>query len=399
MTISAFRISVEDEELAEMRRRIRATRWPERETVNDESQGVPLDLMQNLARYWASDYDWRACEARLNALPQFVTTIDGLDVHFIHVRSPHDDAMPLVMTHGWPGSVLEFLRVIEPLTDPTRHGGDAADAFHLVLPSMPGYGFSGKPLATGWNLDRIARAWVALMKRLGYQHFAAQGGDWGAGVCEVMALSAPPELLGIHVNLPATVPPEIVKALALGAPPPASLSEEERAAYDQLAILFAKRRAYAAMMGMRPQTMYGLADSPVALASWLLDHGDGFGQPAAALVSAVTGDAIDGHVAGDLTLDDVLDDITLYWLTNTGVSSGRLYWENTFNLYAAANVAAPAAVSVFPGENYQAPRSWAAKAYTNLMHYNRVAKGGHFAAWEQSRIFTDEVRSGLRSLR
>jgi pimeloyl-ACP methyl ester carboxylesterase len=397
--IRPFRVEVPEAELADLRRRIEATRWPERETVSDGSQGVPLEMISALAHYWATGYDWRSCETRLNALPQFRTEIDGLDVHFIHVRSRHDDAMPLVLTHGWPGSVLEFMRVIGPLTDPTAHGGTASDAFHLVIPSMPGYGFSAKPAATGWDLRRIARAWVTLMKRLGYARFAAQGGDWGAGVCEVMALETPPELMGIHVNLPATVPAAVAKLLACGDPPPADLSSDERTAYEQLARLFAKRRAYAVMMGTRPQTLYGLADSPVGLASWLLDHGDGYGQPAAALVSAISGTTVDGHGAGDLTRDDVLDDVTLYWLTNTGISAGRLYWENTFNLYNAAGIAVPAAVSVFPGENYQAPRSWAERAYPNLIYYNRVAAGGHFAAWEQSRLFTEEVRAGLRPLR
>jgi pimeloyl-ACP methyl ester carboxylesterase len=399
VAIRPFSVNIPEAELVELRRRIVATRWPARETVTDDSQGVPLDLIAALARYWADDYDWRKCEAKLNALPQFITEIDGLDIYFVHVRSRHDDAMPLVMTHGWPGSILEFLRVIDPLVDPTAHGGNASDAFHVVIPSMPGYGFSEKPTAIGWDLHRIARAWVALMKQLGYTRFAAQGGDWGAGVCEVMALRTPPELLGIHVNLPATIPPKVAKALACGDPPEADLSADERTAYDQLAVLFGKKRAYALMMGTRPQTLYGLADSPVALASWLLDHGDGYGQPASALVSAVAGRTIDGHTAGELTRDDVLDDITLYWLTNTGVSSGRLYWENKFNLYNAANISVPAAVSVFPGENYQAPQSWARQAYHDLIYYNRVDKAGHFAAWEQTQLFTDEVRAGLRPLR
>lgn len=397
--IRPFKVNFAEAELTDLRRRISSTRWPDKETVADDSQGVPLGMIQALATYWATGYDWRKCEAMLNGLPQYLTEIDGLNLYFIHVRSPHDDAMPLVMTHGWPGSVLEFMRVIGPLTNPTAYGGKIADAFHLVIPSMPGYGFSEKPTTGGWNLSRIARAWVKLMKRLGYERFAAQGGDWGAGLCEVMALQKPSELLGIHVNLPATVPPDIAKSLAVGSTPPAGLSVEERIAYEELSLLFAKRRAYAAIMGTRPQTLYGLADSPVALASWLLDHGDGYGQPAAALVSAVMGRAIDGHDAGDLTLHDVLDDFTLYWLTNTGVASGRLYWENTFSLYNAADVGAPTAVSVFPGENYQAPRSWAERAFPNLVYYNRAAKGGHFAAWEQSEIFVSEVRAGLRPLR
>jgi pimeloyl-ACP methyl ester carboxylesterase len=398
-SIQSFRVDVPEVELVELRRRIEATRWPERETVTDDSQGVPLATIQSLAAYWTSDYDWRKCEARLNALPQFVTEIDGVDVYFIHVRSKHDDAMPLVMTHGWPGSILEFMGVIEPLTNPTAYGGNASDAFHLVVPAMPGWGFSGKPATTGWDLDRIARAWVTLMKQLGYKRFAAQGGDLGAGVAEVMALQTPPELIGIHVNFPASIPPEIAKALTCGAPPPANLAPDELAAYEQLASLFAKRRAYAAMMGTRPQTLYGLADSPVALASWLLDHGDGHGQPSAALLSAVLGHPVEGQSAGDLTRDEVLDDFTLYWLTNTGISTGRLYWENTFNLYNAANVALPAAVSVFPNENFQAPKSWCEKAYRNLIYYNRVATGGHFAAWEQHQLFAEEVRAGLRPLR
>jgi pimeloyl-ACP methyl ester carboxylesterase len=399
MTILPFSINVEEAELVELRRRITATRWPDRETVSDESQGVPLELVRDLSAYWAADYDWRKCEAQLNALPQFTTEIDGLTIYFIHVRSRHSDAMPLVLTHGWPGSVLEFKRVIGPLSDPTAYGGKASDAFHVVIPSLPGYGFSGKPVGAGWDLDRIARAWVALMKELGYQRFAAQGGDWGSAVCEKMALQKPPELLGIHVNLPATIPPDIAKALALNAPAPANISADERTAYEQLAFLFAKKRAYSTMMGTRPQTLYGLADSPVALASWLLDHGDGYGQPAAALVSAITGRAINGYSSGDLTRDDVLDDFTLYWLTNTGVSSSRLYWENKFNLYNAANVELPSAVSVFPGESYQAPRSWTELAFRDLIYYNRAVNGGHFAAWERSETFTAEVRAGLRPLR
>jgi pimeloyl-ACP methyl ester carboxylesterase len=397
--IRPFRIDVPEADLDELRRRIFATRWPDRETVGDASQGVPLEMMRILTQHWASDYDWRTCEAKLNARPQFMTEIDGLDIHFIHVRSRHDDAMPLILTHGWPGSVLEFMRVIDALVDPTAHGASASDAFHVVIPSMPGYGFSGKPTSGGWDADRIARTWIVLMKRLGYNKFAAQGGDWGAGVSELIALQAPPELLGIHVNLPATIPPDIAMALRTAAPAPAGLSADEIAAYQQLLQLNAKKRAYALFMGTRPQTLYGLADSPVALASWLLDHGDGYGQPAASLASAVYGRTTAGDGAGDLTRDDVLDDITLYWLTNTGVSAGRLYWETKTSLYNALDIAAPAAVSAFPGENYQAPRSWAERAYRNLIYYNRPAKGGHFAAWEQSKIFVEEVRAGLRPLR
>jgi pimeloyl-ACP methyl ester carboxylesterase len=393
--IRPLRIRVPESQLTDLRQRIKATRWPDRETVGDDTQGVPLAMMQALARHWSTDYDWRKCEARLNALPNFVTEIDGLDIHFIHVRSKHENAMPLIVTHGWPGSVIEQLKIIDPLTNPTAHGASASDAFHLVVPSLPGYGFSARPTTTGWGPERTARAWVLLMKRLGYEKFASQGGDLGAIVSNVMAKQAPPELLGIHVNLPATVPPEILKALADNSPPPANLTDEERHAYEQLRGL-SKRRAYAQEQGTRPQTLYGLADSPVALASWLMDHPDGNGQPAAAVTSAVTGQ---GSFAGDLTRDDVLDDITLYWLTNTGVSAARFYWEFSFNPYAAADVSIPAAVSAFPGENYQAPRSWSERAYHHLIYYNRPAKGGHFAAWEQPQIFAEEVRAGLRPLR
>jgi len=391
--IRPFRFNVPEEDLADLRRRIAVTRWPEKETVADASQGVQFATTQKLTHYWATDYDWRKVEAKLNALPQFITEIDGLDIHFIHVRSKHENALPLIVTHGWPGSIIEQLKIIDPLTNPTAHGASASDAFHLVIPSLPGYGLSGKPTTTGWDPARIARAWVVLMKRLGYTRFVSQGGDWGAGVSEVMALQAPPELLGIHVNLPATIPPEIAKALQAGDPPPSDLSADERRAYEQLTVLFAKRRGYALMMGTRPQTLYGLADSPVCLAAWLLDHGDGYDQPAAAILSALRG------THEHLTRDDVLDNITLYWLTNTGISSGRLYWENKFNLYNAVNVAIPAAVSVFPGENYQAPRSWAERAYHKLIYYNKVDKGGHFAAWEQPQLFSEEVRAGFRSLR
>ena len=397
--VRPFRVNVPQEVLADLRRRVQATRWPDKETVTDDSQGVPLATMQDLARYWATDYDWRKVEARLNALPQLMTEIDGLDIYFIHVRSKHENALPLIVTHGWPGSVIEQLKIIDPLTDPTAHGASAADAFHLVIPSMPGYGFSAKPTATGWGPDRIARAWVVLMKRLGYTRFVAQGGDWGSPVSHQMAKLGNPELLGIHVNLPGTIPPDIAKALQCGDPAPSGLSDDERRAYEQIQVSFSKRRAYAQMMGTRPQTLYGIADSPVGLAAWLIDHGDGYGQPAAAITSAVAGRAINGHSAGDLTRDDVLDDITLYWVTNTGVSSGRLYWENKLNLYAAADVSIPAAVTVFPGENYEAPRSWAERAYHKLIYYNRVEKGGHYAAWEQPQLFSEEVRAGFRPLR
>jgi pimeloyl-ACP methyl ester carboxylesterase len=394
-----FRINGPEEALVDLRRRINATRWPDRETVPDESQGVQLAAIQEVARYWGTDYDWRKVEAKLNALPQFVTTIDGLDIHFIHVRSKHENALPLIVTHGWPGSVIEQLKIIDPLSNPTAHGASASDAFHLVIPSIPGYGFSARPTTTGWGPDRTARAWVALMKRLGYQRFVAQGGDLGAVISHAMAKQAPPELLGIHVNFPATIPPDIAKALAAGDPPPSKLAADERRAYEQLKILFAKKRAYAAFMATRPQTLYGIADSPVGLAAWLLDHGDGYGQPAAAIMSAVLGRTINGHPADGLTRDDVLDDITLYWLTNTAVSAARFYWENKIGVNNAAYISIPAAVSVFPGENYQAPRSWTERAYHKLIYFNEVGKGGHYAAWEQPQLFSEEVRAGFRPLR
>jgi len=397
--IRPFRVNIPEEQLVDLRRRIAATRWPDRETVDDESQGVRLATIQELARYWARDYDWRKVEARLNALPQFMTEIDGEDIHFIHVRSKHENALPLIVTHGWPGSIIEQLKIVDPLTNPTAHGASESDAFHLVIPSIPGYGFSERPTATGWDPDRTARAWVVLMKRLGYTQFVAQGGDVGAGVCTVMAKQAPPGLLGIHTNFPGTIPPDIAKALQAGDPPSADLTTDERRAYEQLKVLFAKRRAYAQMMGTRPQTLYGLADSPVGLAAWLLDHPDGYGQPAAAMTSAVHGRTIDGHPAGDLTRDDVLDDFTLYWLTNTAISAARYYWESHINFYNAADVSIPAAVSIFPGENYQAPRSWAERAYHKLIYFNRVDQGGHYAAWEQPQLFSAELRAGFRSLR
>jgi pimeloyl-ACP methyl ester carboxylesterase len=398
-TIRPFRINVPEEVLVDLRRRVAATRWPDQETVTDDSQGVPLATMQELARHWATDYDWRKVEARLNALPQFITEIDGLDIHFIHVRSKHENALALIVTHGWPGSVIEQLKIIDPLTNPTAQGANASDAFHLVIPSMPGYGFSAKPTTTEWGPDRIARAWIVLMKRLGYTRFVAQGGDWGSPVSHWMAKQGAPELLGIHVNLPGTIPPDIAKALQCGDPAPAGLSGDEKRAYEQLQLAFGRRRAYAQFMGTRPQTLYGIADSPVGLAAWLIDHGDGWGQPAATMTSALAGRTINGHPAGDLTRDDILDDITLYWVTNTGVSSGRIYWENKLNLYAAADVSIPAAVTVFPGENYEAPRSWAERAYHKLIYYNRVDKGGHYAAWEQPQLFSQEVRAAFRPLR
>jgi pimeloyl-ACP methyl ester carboxylesterase len=393
--IRPFQVDIPDEALDDLRRRVAATNWPEKETVADQSQGVPLAMIQQLARYWMTDYDWRTCEGRLNALPQFITEIDGLDIHFLHVRSQHEDALPLIINHGWPGSIIEQLKLIEPLTDPTAHGGTAEDAFHLVIPSMPGYGFSGKPTSTGWGPERMARAWAQLMSRLGYRGYVAQGGDWGAFVVDQLGLQAPEGLQAIHTNMPATVPADVDKASLAGDPPPSGLSAEERRAYQQLLRTYGQVE-YARYMAARPQTLYGIADSPVGLAAWLLDHNDADGQPAAAVTAALDRTT---SATGELTRDELLDNITLYWLTNTGVSASRLYWEYKGGFFNAKGVAIPVATTVFPGEQYQAPRSWAEQAYPNLIYYNQVDKGGHFAAWEQPQLFTEELRAAFRSLR
>ncbi len=395
--IRPFHVDVPDEDLADLRRRIAATRWPEKETVADETQGVRLATIQALVRYWGTGYDFGRVEARLNAFPQFLTEIDGLDIHFIHVRSSHQDALPIIITHGWPGSVIEMLNVIGPLTDPTAHGGDAEDAFDVVVPSIPGYGFSGKPSTTGWDPLHIAEAWIALMRRLGYARFVAQGGDWGAQITDTIGAKAPPELLGIHSNMPGTVPPEISKQLAstvLGAgdPPPTGLSPDEQRAYDRLSFLYTTGLGYSIEMGHRPQTLYGLADSPVALAAWMLDHD-------ARSLDDISRAFVEEEPVGNLTRDEVLDNITMTWVTNTGVSSGRLYWENTLDFFGVKNVNVPAAVSVFPNELYQAPRSWTEKAYPNLIYFNEVDEGNHFAAWQEPDIFTTEVRAAFKSLR
>ena len=393
--IRPFHVNFPDDALVDLRRRIAATRWPDKETIADPSQGVQLATVQQLARYWQTDYDWRKAEARLNALPQFITEIDGLDIHFIHVRSKHENALPLIVTHGWPGSIIEQLKIIGPLTDPTAHGASASDAFHVVIPSLPGHGFSGKPTAPGWTPVSIAKAWAALMQRLTYTKYVAQGGDWGNAVSEIMALQEPPGLLGIHTNMAATVPANISKALAFHEAPPSDLTAEERNAWDQLVDFYGKGLAYALEMSNRPQTLTGIADSPVGLAAWMIDHDiRSYG-----LIARV----FDGKTEG-LTRDDILDNITLYWLTNTAISSARLYWDTTqisngAGFFDVRGVKLPVAVSAFPDEIYAAPRSWAERAYPKLIHYNKLDKGGHFAAWEQPEIFCAEMRAAFKSLR
>jgi pimeloyl-ACP methyl ester carboxylesterase len=390
-TIRPFTIETPQADLDDLRARIVATRWPENETVEDQSQGPRLATMQALARYWSTEYDWRKCEAKLKALPHFITEIDGLDIHFIHVRSKHEDALPLLVAHGWPGSVIEQLKIIEPLTNPTAHGASASDAFHLVIPSMPGYGFSGKPATTGWGPEQIARAWAELMERLGYDRYVAQGGDWGGQIVDLMGAQAPLGLIGIHTNFPGAVRADVSAAVTSGGPAPSDLDDEGTRLYEKLRDFFATDVGYALELGTHPQALYGIADSPVGLAAWMLDHD----STSLALISRVF---VDGAQEG-LTRDDVLDNITHYWLTNTGVSSGRLYWENKLGFFDPKGVDIPVAVSVFPDELYQVPRSWAEEAYPNLIHYNQLDKGGHFAAWEQPELFVSEVRAGLRSLR
>jgi pimeloyl-ACP methyl ester carboxylesterase len=389
--IRPFHVSIPEEALVDLRRRIAATRWPDRETVPDASQGVQLATTQALARYWATDYDWRKCEAKLDALPQFITEIDGLDIHFIHVRSKEKNALPLIVTHGWPGSIVEQLKIIGPLTDPTAFGGKAKDAFDVVIPSIPGYGFSGKPTETGWDPVHIAKAWTVLMKRLGYTKFVAQGGDWGAVIVDMMGLQAPPELLGIHTNMPGIFPVDIDQAAFSGAPAPSGLSADEKVAYERLQFVYQKGIAYGFQMGLRPQTLYGIADSPVGLAAYFLDHD----ARSYELISRVFAGESEG-----LTRDDILDNITITWLTNTAISGARLYWEYWGKGYFnAKGVSIPVAVSVFPDELYPAPRSWAERAYPKLIHYNKLDKGGHFAAWEQPELFAAEVRAAFKSLR
>ena len=390
--ITPFEVRFPQSDLDDLKRRILATKWPEKETVTDASQGVQLATIQALASYWATEYDWRKIEAKINALPQFITRIDGLDIHFIHVRSKHENALPMIVTHGWPGSIIEQMKLVDPLTNPTAHGGSASDAFHLVIPSIPGYGYSGKPTTAGWDIAHIASAWIELMKRLGYTEYVAQGGDWGAVVTEVMGLQAPPELLAIHTNMPGIFPAEIDGAAFSGAPAPSGLSADEKLAFDRLQFVYQKGIGYGFQMGLRPQTLYGIADSPVGLAAYFLDHD----VRSYALIAR----AFDGQSEG-LTRDDVLDNITIAWLTNTALSGARLYWENWGKLgyFNAKGVTIPVAVSVFPDELYPAPRSWAEKAFPKLIHFNKVEKGGHFAAWEQPKIFSEELRAAFKSIR
>jgi pimeloyl-ACP methyl ester carboxylesterase len=403
-TIRPFTVEIPKADLEDLRARVAATRFPEKETVEDDSQGVPLSVMQELARYWATEYDWSKCEARLKALPHYITEIDGLDIHFVHVRSEHEDALPIVICHGWPGSVVEQLKLIGRLTDPTAHGASASDAFHVVIPSMPGYGFSGKPTTTGWDPVRIGKAYVELMKRLGYDRFVAQGGDWGAVVVDAMAGGradpaaaepAPPGLIGIHTNMAGVIPPDLFTAAFAGRPAPSGLSEQELSTYEQLLAFFGTHVAYGLYTGTRPQTLYGLADSPIALAAFMLDHGDGSGQPG--LVQQVLEERLERP--SDLTRDDILDNITLFWLTNTGVSSVRLYWENKLPFFSVKGVKVPVGVSTFADELYRVPRSWAEQAYPNLVSYSQHDRGGHFAAWEQPDLLSEDVRATFRSLR
>src|ERR1700719_1494783 len=388
--IRPFQVNVPEAELTELRRRIQATKWPERETVSDASQGVPVKPMEQVLHYWRDSYDWRKVEAKLQSYPQFITEIDGLDIHFIHVRSKHENALPLIVTHGWPGSIVEQFKIIDPLTNPTAHGGNASDAFHIVVPSMPGDGFSGKPTTTGWGPERIASAWAVLMKRLGYNKFVAQGGDWGAVITDLMGVQAPPELLAIHTNMPGAVPADIYRAVLSGAPMPSGFSDDEKAAFERLQFVYSKGVAYGYQMGLRPQTLYGIADSPVGLAAYFLDH-DAWSY---ALIARV----FDGQTEG-LSRDDVLDNITITWLTNTALSGARLYWGNRFAYFSVKGVSVPVAVSAFPDELYQCPRNWSESAYPKLIHYNTLTKGGHFAAWEQPKLFSEEVRAGFRPLR
>jgi pimeloyl-ACP methyl ester carboxylesterase len=393
--IRPFRVHVPEADLVDLRRRIAATRWPDPETVDDQSQGIQLAKIKPLVAYWGTGYDWRKAEAKLNALPQFMTEIDGLDIHFIHVRSKHPNALPVIITHGWPGSVFEILKVVGPLTDPTAHGGSAEDAFDVVIPSMPGYGFSGKPASTGWGPDRIARTWAELMKRLGYVNYVAQGGDWGSPVSNAMARLAPAGLRGIHINLPAVIPPEIAAVLAAGGPAPAGLSDQERATFDTLSTAAKMgNRSYATIMGTRPQTIgYALMDSPAGLAAWMLGH-PGF--------THWTYNSSDPEKSPD----EVLDDISLYWLTNSAVSSARLYWEygggrspTLSAVEKTTEISLPVAITVFPGESFRAPETWARRAYRNLAYFHEVDRGGHFAGWEQPELFSAELRSAFRPLR